>query len=475
MQLVVDNNPPSLSIVGNEQALLLDDITQHLPDMVDALRRLVAIPSWLQSGDVATPFGAGVQMCLDETLRMAAEMGFRTHKDVDGYYGWAEIGQGEELIGLLCHVDASPAPDEAAWFSSPLELTERNGLLYGLGSQQCKGPLIAVLTAVAALARHTSVLRRLIRIIVGTDAGTLARCMVRYAAQEEIPLFSLAPTGHGELVRGEKRILQAYLLGPGSSELSLHCGGELGLVPNRASYSGKHQKMLRKQLDLYGYPWLEEHDGTVVLGQAASSGACADQGINAITRLCRALNAIGYCHPALGFCSLIVGEDPRVRALLGRIEDISGSLSLNLASLHMDETGSRIGIDIRIPVYLPYESFAVQIRQSLAQLGWQFVEALHKEPLDITVADEVLAMLAESCYQVTGNQCEPIFSAEISYARALPNCIPFGALLSGFTDTRGLVNEHINCENLIMTAQIYALALGNLQNSPLQPVLGRQK
>ena len=36
------------------------------------------------------------------------DLGYRTYADPDGYYGWAEIGEGDTLIGVLGHLDVVP-------------------------------------------------------------------------------------------------------------------------------------------------------------------------------------------------------------------------------------------------------------------------------------------------------------------------------------------------------------------------------
>ncbi|MFC3914937.1 M20/M25/M40 family metallo-hydrolase [Pseudaeromonas sharmana] len=458
-----------------EKQFILEALSASMPEMIAMLRTVVADASWHQAAEDKQPFGSGVAACLDNVLLAGAALGFRTGRDDAGYYGWLDVGEGEPQLGVLCHVDQAPIADADAWFSDPLTLTERNGLLYGRGVQQSKGPLVAVIMALAVLVRHSMPLQQPIRIIIGTDGGQQGRCMARYLMHEPAPLLTLSPVGDAELVLGEKRRLQAYLLAPGSEDLTLACGGEFDWIPDRACYHGKQQKLLRKQLDVYGIPWLEQEHATLVLGQAAASGDCLHQGINAIARLCRGLNAIGYQHPALGFCALIVGSDPGIRALLGPVADVSGSLSCNLASLRLDHNEARIGLDLRVPVSVSYESISKQLKQRVTQLGWQYEEVHHLPPLSPSLSEQGVSLLRQCCQHVTGRPCMTHYSAGVSFARALPNTVPFGAILADVPDTRGAVNEHISSENLLMTAQIYALALMDLQKYPLATILGRQK
>ena len=147
---------------------------------LNSLQTIISYPSVLNEGENGTPFGQAIQDVLEKTLELARELGFQTYIDPEGYYGYAEIGQGEELLAVLCHLDVVPAGDLEDWQTPPFEATLKDGWLIGHGVQDDKGPSLAALYAVKSLLDQGLVFTKRIRFIFGTDEETLWRCMNRY-------------------------------------------------------------------------------------------------------------------------------------------------------------------------------------------------------------------------------------------------------------------------------------------------------
>ena len=123
------------------------------------------------------PFGQSILEVLKECLTLFQEEGFETFIDPEGFYRYAEIGEGEEIFGVLCHLDVVPAGDVSLWHTPPFEGIVENETIYGRGVQDNKGPTNAALYAVKAILDVGLTLNKKIRFIFGTDEENLWRCM----------------------------------------------------------------------------------------------------------------------------------------------------------------------------------------------------------------------------------------------------------------------------------------------------------
>lgn len=75
---------------------------------VDTLRRWIRVPSEKMPAEAGAPFGRPLRDMLTLALEDAKNLGMQT-RDFDGYIGEAEIGEGEETMGILAHLDVVPA------------------------------------------------------------------------------------------------------------------------------------------------------------------------------------------------------------------------------------------------------------------------------------------------------------------------------------------------------------------------------
>ena len=435
-----------------------DDVKEQF---LNSLQTIISYPSVLNEGENGTPFGQAIQDVLEKTLELARELGFQTYIDPEGYYGYAEIGQGEELLAVLCHLDVVPAGDLEDWQTPPFEATLKDGWLIGRGVQDDKGPSLAALYAVKSLLDQGLAFTKRIRFIFGTDEETLWRCMNRYNQIEEKADLGFAPDSSFPLTYAEKGLLQVKLHGPGWEDRPLQAGRALNVVPDKATYKGERLEELLPVIEQSGVNYTEETGAVTVLGLSKHSKDAAE-GVNAIVGLAESLSLI-QPHPALLFIADAVGEDATGAALFGEIKDEpSGALSFNIATLSIDEEQSEIGIDIRIPVLADKGALVERLTEVAASYQLQYEEFDYVAPLYVPLDSPLVSTLMEVYQEETGDQTPAMSSGGATFARTMENCVAYGALFPDALQTEHQANERAKLDDLYRAMEIYAETIRRL-------------
>jgi acetylornithine deacetylase/succinyl-diaminopimelate desuccinylase family protein len=117
--------------------------------ILNVLSRLVAIPSVYPPGDTRT-----VCAYIADAL---ASWGYDSRivsRDPKIANVVAVLGDGRPQLAFNCHIDTVGADDVAAWRSDPFAVDVRDGRVYGLGANNCKGPAAAQMWVAEQLARR---------------------------------------------------------------------------------------------------------------------------------------------------------------------------------------------------------------------------------------------------------------------------------------------------------------------------------
>ena len=432
------------------------DITNQVKDeFLTSLKTLISYPSVLNEGENGTPFGQAIQDVLEKTLEICRSLGFTTYLDPKGYYGYAEIGQGAELLAVLCHLDVVPSGDEADWRTPPFEASIKDGWIFGRGVQDDKGPSMAALYAVKALLDSGVKFKKRVRFIFGTDEETLWRCMGRYNELEETATLGFAPDSSFPLTYAEKGLLQVKLHGPGSDQLELEAGAAFNVVPGKASYQGELLEQVVAGLQAASFDYEQNDQQVTVLGLPKHAKDAAE-GINAIVRLATVLQPL-QAHPALAFIAEAVGEDATGGRLFGDISDEpSGRLSFNIAGLTLNSEKSEIRIDIRIPVLADKDQLVAKLAEIAGRYQLDYEEFDYLAPLYVPKDSELVSTLMAIYQEKTGDTSPAMSSGGATFARTMPNCVAFGALFPGVEQTEHQANERASLEDLYRAMDIYA-------------------
>ena len=153
------------------------------------------------------PFGQGVQDVFECALAKGSELGFDTC-DVDHYGGhieWKSKEPADETLGVLAHLDT--VPEGEGWEHGPFSGDIADGCIWGRGSIDDKGPLVAVLYAMKSLKDAGYVPAKNIRLILGLDEETNWDGMEYYFDHMPRPDFGFTPDADFPVLNGEKGIM----------------------------------------------------------------------------------------------------------------------------------------------------------------------------------------------------------------------------------------------------------------------------
>lgn len=420
-------------------------------EMLARLGELVAINSvaGLDCSEQA-PYGTGPAAALEQVLELCASLGFRV-KNCDGQVGWAEIGQGEEMVGILCHLDVVPAGE--GWDYEPYALTVVGDRAYGRGVTDDKGPAMCCIYAMKDLLDAGVSLKRRIRIIFGLSEETGDWVdMAYYAAHEELPVFGITPDADFPAIYGEKGILSMDLAMPlkESGLLDAAAGTAVNVVPARCrvTYAGADGKPV-----------------TVCTEGKAAHGSTPEDGKNAISAAMEQLAAVPDLSSSfVSFYQKYIGWDYYGGKMgCGLEDDKSGKLTLNAGVLEVRGEDLVLSLNIRNPVTFTSEDVLGPVRAAAETCGMTVTLTEENHPVYMDKNGPVISALLEVYREVTGDrESQPTVIGGGTYARAMDNIVAFGPMLPGRELTEHMNNEYALVEDLYLCREIYRRALEKL-------------
>ena len=436
-----------------------NEINRIFPAYKEDLSKLVAIPSVLEEEGMK-PFGKSIQMALEEVLKLSKELGFETFMNPEGYYGYAEIGEGEKMFGVLGHMDVVPAGDIATWNTDPFELVEKDGKLYGRGTSDDKGPTLASMYALKLLLDHGYELNQRVRFIFGTDEESLWRCMKAYTAKEEMPHMGFTPDSSFPLNYAEKGLIEYFIEFEEDSDIRLEGGGALNAVPAKAmvDFDEEVEKALKDMDAKY-----EIVDQDIVVYGKAMHAMKADEGINALVLAAKALYAAGKRNQIIDFIVEVLAN-ANGEGIYGVVEDeVSGKLMLNVGIVDFKDKKQRVGIDMRFPVTFPKEEVESQLQAVCDERGLTLSLFDYLPSIYVERDSELITGLMAAYQSVTNDlESQPLVSGGATYARAMDNVVAFGAALPNTEKTEHQPNEYLPVEGIKTAMEVYYVAFKNM-------------
>lgn len=449
------------------------EVLNHKEDLLKDLFDLLSVRSILGT-DITeeTPFGSGPREALDLILSFGKRDGYKT-KLVENKAGHIEVGQGEELFGILGHVDVVPVV-EADWTSHPFKPEIRDGKIFARGSLDDKGPTMAAYYAVKLLDKLGVKWNKRVRVIVGSDEETGFRCVEAYFKHEEQPASGFTPDAMFPLVYAEKaRATFDHKLkfvsedGEYNYKLVKFNGGQ---VLNMVIASAKAE-LVGEVLDIKekfeNFLAQEKLEGEVEVGNTikltlkgkAAHGSTPQYGINGATKLAEFLSTLGLDNNGKNFVNYIVeklANDPFGEKLgINYADDEMGEATYNYGILEYD-LERKIGIvstDCRHPKKFDLVKRLNGINVDNINIEVTSTKEAHYVPKD----DELVTTLMDVYRKYTGDTKNDAFVlGGGTYARCLKKGVAFGLLFPGKEDTMHQANEYLEVEDLLLATAIYA-------------------
>ncbi|MFZ4409096.1 MAG: M20/M25/M40 family metallo-hydrolase [Paracraurococcus sp.] len=391
--------------------------------VVALTQALVAVPSPNPPGDTGACAAAaaaliraavpGVEVALHATSDSVTNLVARVHGHAPG-----------RRLVFNGHLDTYPVNEALPWTVPPLGGLLRDGRLYGRGTADMKGGIAASILALALLAEHPALWR--------------GEAVLTLAGDEE----SMGPLGTKWLMDNVPHAMgDAVIIGDAGSPRVLRFGEK-------------------------GFLWVD-----IEATGRASHGAHVHLGVNALDRLCAALDAVRGLRALVpeapaGVTAAIAAAKPVSEALAGAGEAaVLGSVTVNIGrieggtSTNLVPASARAGIDIRLPVGVSCTVAEAALDAALGGregITWQVLRRF--EPNHTDPSHEIVRRTAAAAAEVLGTPCAVNMRVGGSDARwfrlaGLPTVV-YGPT----PHNMGGADEYVLVEELRQVALVHALA-----------------
>lgn len=450
-----------------------DWLRAHEQELLADTQTMLRFASVEGPAEPDAPFGKENRQALDFALGLCEKWGFTT-KDLEGFAGWGEFGQGERLIVSLGHLDVVPVGH--GWKHQPFGAEIDGGYIYARGAEDDKGPTMASLYAMRAIKECFPNLPARMRQVFGCDEESGFLCVDRYVKTEEAPTLGVAPDSGWPCYHAEKGIadfVTSVEMIKGEFELIEVSGGQRpnividdceAMVRVTGSARAHVEGKLADAWDA-NVKWNWNEDTLVVNAKGkAAHGSRPFSGDNAATRVFRFLLDIAPLEAESYFEELLWMTHPSGVGLgIHGGDDVSKDLTSNLGIVETKQGRLSMLTNIRYPVTWKGEDLANMCREFLATLKHNFtLDVVRDSPsLYFPLDHPLVKVIREVVEEETGETKAPGVMGGGTYARAIPNTVSIGTGWEGDGKAHE-TDERLKVDHLFKMSRIYAHILYRL-------------
>ncbi len=447
-------------------------VESYRGELLSRLGSLVSINSVEGTPLADAPFGAGPRDVLHAALKMLEDDGFKT-VNLDNMIGYAEMGEGDQLIGIIGHLDVVPANKEDGWNTDPFVMTEKDGILYGRGVADDKGAVVASMIAMKIIRDMQIPLNKRIRLIMGTNEETGSRGLHHYVEVEGHVDYGFTPDGDFPGIHGEKGMVGAEYISKKTGIRDIEGGTARNVVCRKCTALIDKCSFSKKRLEDYfnnnnlDYEITPEEDGDrITVYGIAAHASMPELGRNAISYLLTGLKESGFQDPFVDFYCSHFGLNTDGTGIGLKCSDEYGALTLNNGVIKMEDGVIKGSIDIRFPVTMTDKQILRMCQDNLEDEGG-VIRIIHShDPLFYPVDSPLVGLLLEAYQEVTGDyETQPMTIGGGTYAKGIDNTIAFGCAFPGNDYHIHDANEWVPVDELLRQAEIYVAAIQKLLNA----------
>jgi len=461
-------------------------IENHKDELLNDLFDLMRINSEKMDPLPGKPFGEGPAKALAKGIEILDKYGFKTCNH-DNYVISGDLGPDDRALDILAHLDVVPAGDEADWHvTKPFEPLIKDGILYGRGSSDDKGPAVSAIFALRAIKELGLPLKKGVRLILGSDEECGSSDIEHYYKTEKPAPMSISPDANWPLINIEKGgLANEFSADYEKSDktpclVSFNGGVKINVAPGKANasvrgISAKEVKTVAEKVtkETGVHFNLNEKDGLTFIEAVGETchASIPETGKNAIT-------ALTYLIAKLPLSDAPVNEYIRKldqvfpfgkvngEGLGVAIEDAeSGKTTVSFDIINVTETHFSGQFDMRASIAANEENTGDVIERRLTDLGFNYVRKPMFAPHIVSADSKLVKTLLKSYekgFGVTG--AKPLAIGGGTYVHHVEGGVAFGCEEEGFDNRMHGADERMKVSLLTKSAEIFADAILSLCN-----------
>lgn len=404
----------------------IDKFVEENKDKIfEDIGRLVAINSVRGESEPDAPFGRGPADVLKLALEMSEAMGFEV-RNCENMMGYAQIGEGENYLATIGHLDVVPAGD--GWTGDPFTMRERDGFIIGRGVMDDKGPAVICLYALKYLKENAGKLRYPVRALMGVSEESGMGDLEYYLKNYPAPLFCMSPDANFPVCNGEKGIFNGLINFKAELEniVDIRGGVAVNVVPAKCEAWVKAEKLESTERVSAVYEKGVWHLTASGIGGHASTPE-------------NTVNAIGVMANYLLSNNVVKGEEAKVMQLISLLNESTDGSSMGVDAddgkfSPLTLVGGVIGVenghiyqtlDSRYPTNTCGENIRAGVQTKAGDIA-DVVMTADKVPFYMDENNPAVQICLNAYSTVTGEKASTYTMGGGTYARAFPNAVAFG-------------------------------------------------